>query len=78
MNNEQEIAFISAAITSELFRPILIKTLLSQEQVSRMLSDLSIEVNRKLEFTEHDDRELFNMSITQARIILFENHNLKL
>lgn len=78
MNREQKLAFISSVITSELFRPIMIKTMLSAPQVSRMIGDMSLEVLDSIGPKEFIEQAAYEFSVQEAKVILFKKHSLKL
>ena len=77
MNTEQKLVYIGTVISSELFRPILIKSMLSQEEVCRLITKVAFEVFNEFE-GKVSEQDMFTEAIKEAKIKLFENHNIKL
>ncbi len=79
LNEQEKIAFISSVISSEFFRPLMVRTLLSQAETHRLIAQVALETNEALKLIEIPlYPELQSTINEQARIILFESHNIKL
>lgn len=84
--NEQErknLAMVAIIITHELYRPLLLKTLLSQAQTDTMLSKVIIKCHDHLSEVVQPEINITlepyrNKIIQWARQYIFDNNGLKL